>query len=165
MRLFIHIFLLIILSFFYISAINPACKKLKIVSATVQKTIPGYRGADIKEKYIFICKKSASRDITIKKVWKGNAQEGRYIDFKIMKSVGGKAENEQLETLSSVKTFTIVAIYKYPVDLANNPEEKSNDLCPIVNFEGRAIIEYSLKTKHKLLIINKIEQLETIRKR
>ena len=153
------------LSFLFVSAQIPICGKLRIVSATVQKTIPGHRGADIKEEFVFICKKSKSSNITITDFWKGNAKKGRFINYKIMKSDGEKVINEEITTLSGVKIFAIVAVYKYPADLANNPVKKSNDLCPIDNFEGKAIIEYSKKSKDKYLEIPEIEKLETITKR
>jgi len=54
---------------------------LKLVSATVQKTTPDHRGADIKEKYVLSCKKSKSIDIAIASLWKGNAQKGQFIDI------------------------------------------------------------------------------------
>ena len=40
-----------IISLFFISAQTFGCGKLKLVSATVQKTIPGYIGADIEESF------------------------------------------------------------------------------------------------------------------
>jgi len=163
MKIF-KILIVIALSFLFVSAQNPICSKLRLVSATVQKTIPGHRGADIKEEYIFICKKSKSSNMRITNLWKGNAKKGRFIDYKIMKYDGNKIINEEISTLSGVKIFAIVATYKYPVDLANNPVEKSNDLCPIDNFEGKAIIVYSKKLKDKYLIVSDIEKLETITK-
>lgn len=103
--------------------------------------------------------------MTITNLWKGNAKKGRFIDYKIMKLDDGKIINEEINTLLGVKTFAIVARYKYPVDLANNPVKKSNDLCPIDNFEGKTIIEYSKKSKAKHLKVFEIEKLETIKKR
>jgi len=149
----------------FVSAQIPSCGKLSLVSATVQKTIPGHRDANIKEEYIFICKKPKSSNMTITNLWKGNAKKGRFIDYKIMKLDDGKIINEEINTLLGVKTFAIVARYKYPVDLANNPVKKSNDLCPIDNFEGKTIIEYSKKSKAKHLKVFEIEKLETIKKR
>jgi len=161
----LRILILTSLSFLFVSAQIPSCGKLRLVSATVQKTIPGYRGADVKEEYIFICKKPKSSNMTITNLWKGDAKKGRYIDYKIMKYKDNEIINEEINTLSGVKMFAIVATYKYPVDLANNPVEKSTDLCPIDSFEGKAIIEYLKKSKEKYLVIHEIEKLETITKR
>jgi hypothetical protein len=161
----LKILILTSLSFLFVSAQIPGCGKLRLVSATVQKTIPGHRGAEIKEEYIFICKKSKSSNMTITNLWKGDAKKGQYIDYKIMKYKGDEIINKEINTLSGVKMFAIVATYKYPVDIANNPVEKSTDLCPIDSFEGKAIIEYSKKSKNKYLIVSDIKKLETITKR
>jgi len=163
MKMF-KVILIIILFFLNISAKKPECHKFKLISATVQKTIPGHRGADIKEKYIFICKKSKSSDITITKLWKGNDKKGRFIDYKIMKFDGKKIIYEEISSLIGVKIFAIVGTYKYPVDIANKPVSKSNDLCPIEDFNGKAIIEYSKKSRKKHITISEIEVLETIRR-
>ncbi len=156
---------LIIVLFISIFSMKPYCKKLKIVSSTVQKTIPGFRGADIREKYIFVCKKQTSKEINIDKLWIGNAKKGRYIDFELYKFEDDKLTNEKLSSLSGTKIFAIVGTYKYPADLANKPIKKSNDECPIKDFKGASIIKYTFKSKTKDLIVTEIKKLKDIRRR
>lgn len=160
----IKITLVVFLFLLNFSAQKPDCRKLKLISATVQKTIPGHRKANVTEKYIFICKKPRSSNVVINNLWKGNATKGRFIEYKIMKYKDEKVVKEEIKSLSGIKKFAIVAIYKYPVDLANNRILKSDDLCPIKDFKGKAIIGYSINSTDKQLIITEIEKQETIRR-
>jgi len=139
----LKILIIFLVAVFCISALSPDCKKISMISASVQKTIPGHRGADVK----------------------GNAKNGRFIEFNLKKYLGQNVIDEEINSLIDIDKFAIVATYKYPVAKASNPVEPSPDVCPINNFEGKAIIEYTYNSKTKYMIVSDIKELDPIRKR
>jgi|GEM_PF-6608538 len=161
MKIF-KVFIIVTFSLFFISTECYGCGKLRLMAAHAQKTLPGYKGSEIVEKYTFICKKSALVDVNITGLWQGSEKKGRLLDYKIMKYDGEKVTDEELKSLRGVKLFAIVAVYKYPAEHIVN---KSEDSCPIGNFNGKAIIVY-LKNEHKkYLKVSGFDSEETIRRR